>query len=224
MDFKQVVLKNIPNFTTFELAEIKRAIEEHTGVFPTVYFPDDDGLLSTPKPKIKDESIDCPKDFIEKVHAYCRSGQKLQAMKYVKDQTGWGLKESRDFVDGFHSPIGSISLPPVSKSPVPLSSLTKAFYNEIEEFLKRDDFMGAVKFTKDETGWGLKESIDYVDELIPPVGKLYYKLVPKIIQEAQNIFTAAGQLSTILYLRKKVGWSLLTARNWVDDNCETKHY
>lgn len=38
------------------------------------------------------ELISCVRDFLKK-------GQMLQAVKFIKDQTGKGLKESKEFVD-----------------------------------------------------------------------------------------------------------------------------
>ncbi len=35
----------------------------------------------------------------EQAHEMIRKGELLQAVKYVKEHTGWGLKESKDWVD-----------------------------------------------------------------------------------------------------------------------------
>lgn len=71
MDFKNVIIGNISNFTVMDLIDIKTAIDNYLG--------GDDLQIQTAR--IMSES------------------GKLSAVKYVKDKTGWGLRESKEYCD-----------------------------------------------------------------------------------------------------------------------------
>lgn len=88
-------------------------------------------------------------------------GNKIQAIKRVRELTGLGLKEAKDYVD---------RLPAVAPQefaaaePVP-SVANPAFEQEIRQMLTQRQKIEAIKRVRELTGMGLKESKDYVDAL-----------------------------------------------------------
>ena len=71
MEFKNVILDYIPKMSLSDLREIQNAIE-----------------LSLNKDNVQEKAIQLIKD-----------GSLLAAVKWVKDCTGMGLKESKEYVD-----------------------------------------------------------------------------------------------------------------------------
>ncbi|HEY84291.1 MAG TPA: 50S ribosomal protein L7/L12 [Chloroflexi bacterium] len=92
----------------------------------------------------------------QQVRGLLAQGNKIQAVKLVREQTGKGLKESKDYVD---SMVKSAS----PEIPAGISKETLAF--EIKEFLAQGNKVMAVKRVHELTGWGLKQSKDFVDAL-----------------------------------------------------------
>lgn len=82
---------------------------------------------------------------------------KLTAIKYCCDTYGWGLKESKDYVD--HITGDATYTKPVP----PRSGAPDAA--QVASVLQFQGKLHAVKYVKEQTGWGLKESKDYVDAL-----------------------------------------------------------
>jgi len=76
--------------------------------------------------------------------------RKIYAVKWVRDQTGWGLKESKLYVDDLQAQnkqqIKDLNLLP-----------------QVIDLLQKKGKLEAVKFVKDQTNWSLREAKDYVD-------------------------------------------------------------
>lgn len=77
MEFKNVVLEMIPKMSYTDLREIQDAID-----------------ISLNKDNVQEKAI-----------ALIKTGQILQAVKFVKECTGMGLKEAKDYVDNLREQI-----------------------------------------------------------------------------------------------------------------------
>jgi hypothetical protein len=77
MEFKDVILEKIPTMSYTDLMEIQTAIE-----------------FSLNKDNIREKAI-----------ALIKNGQILQAVKWVKECTGWGLRESKEYVDSLRDAL-----------------------------------------------------------------------------------------------------------------------
>ncbi len=77
MEFKDVIIEKIPKMSYTDLMEIQRAIE-----------------LSLDKDNVRERAI-----------ALINERQILLATKWVKECTGWGLKESKDYVDSLRDAL-----------------------------------------------------------------------------------------------------------------------
>lgn len=85
------------------------------------------------------------------------SGQKIAAIKVVRDDSGCGLADAKDFVErGLTSGVQHIQ---------PLEPLPENLDREVRRLLDRGEKIEAIKLLHTELKWGLKESKDYVDRL-----------------------------------------------------------
>ncbi|OJJ21248.1 hypothetical protein BKI52_11830 [marine bacterium AO1-C] len=88
-------------------------------------------------------------------------GRKIEAIKWVKEQTNWGLKESKLYIDDLPSqnivPEEVLDTVP----PPDMDKIKKHVLQLTQEGLK----LKAVKWVREQLGWGLKESKLYVDNL-----------------------------------------------------------
>jgi len=92
-------------------------------------------------------------------------GNKIEAIKLLREHTGVGLKEAKDAVEALErnaaAPLPAAA-PEVPMSPH-LASLD--IDPEVRLLLQRGNKIAAIKRVRELTGWGLKESKDYVDRL-----------------------------------------------------------
>lgn len=99
--------------------------------------------------------MDISKELENNIRLLLSKGKKVEAVKLVKDNVHCGLKEAKDFIDDF----GSIAVAPLTINPADME-------RELLSFIGEGRKMEAVKFYKDHTGAGLKESVDYVNSLL----------------------------------------------------------
>lgn len=89
--------------------------------------------------------------------------QKLQAIKLVRDRSGSGLREAKEYVEqiersGLPFDQGS---PPVTAPVVP----SEALAHQVRDLLVKNQKIVAIKLVRETTGWGLRESKDYVEQI-----------------------------------------------------------
>jgi len=82
--------------------------------------------------------------------------QKIEAIKLVRRATGWGLRESKDYVDALARAALSA-----------LSSADEAVLEQkVKALVQQGKYAEAVKHVRERTGWGLGDCKAYVDVLI----------------------------------------------------------
>lgn len=85
----------------------------------------------------------------------------IGAIKYVREHTEWGLKDAKDFVENF---VWSLHSPCVDKDDrVPIEIATAFMKAEGEDKCK-SNFIHTCKAVRSITGWGLKDSKDFVQD------------------------------------------------------------
>ena len=85
-----------------------------------------------------------------------KRGAKIQAIKQVRRLTDLGLKEAKDYLDG----LGDFRQAPSLGKEVP--SELKA---NLKNLVQKNQRIQAIKQLRTYTGWGLKQSKDYIDSL-----------------------------------------------------------
>lgn len=101
----------------------------------------------------------------------CRSGKLLAAIKAYHEATGQGLKESKDYVEALirEYPLDADSGRFAGSSPDEDEERefdTDALDQQLIDICRAGNVIAAIKVYRDATGQGLKESKDYVDQLI----------------------------------------------------------
>lgn len=95
------------------------------------------------------------------ISALITGGSKIEAIKRVRELTGLGLKEAKDYVEGL--PLaGTIPALPPSANVAPAAS---ADLSEVHLLAQQGHKIEAIKCYRQLTGVGLKEAKDYVDRL-----------------------------------------------------------
>lgn len=101
-----------------------------------------------------------PGNAEEAVRALLDSGNKIEAIKRVRDQTGLGLKEAKDLVEAMERGA-SVSLHANISTPV--------FHGDLDSEARRLASAGkvidAIKLVREHKNLGLKEAKDYVENL-----------------------------------------------------------
>lgn len=114
-------------------------------------------------------------------------GRTIDAIKAVREATGWGLAEAKAFVDAITQPpapgsegvqIGVASggqqpapsgwPAPNPMNPVGSPFLSPAVLAEVWALNSSGRKIDAIKLVREATGWGLKEAKDYVERMSPP--------------------------------------------------------
>ena len=89
---------------------------------------------------------------LDQVYALISENRKLEAIKYIMDQTKISLFEAKKFVDDFSNEQQSITV-------------EKNVLEQVIDLLHKNQKIDAVKLVKSATGMGLKESKDFVDRI-----------------------------------------------------------
>ncbi len=94
------------------------------------------------------------------IEALIARGNKIGAIKRARELTGMGLKEAKDFVEGWER-AGSPPALAVSAPPAPGG----AGMAEVRALAAAGNKIGAIKRYRELSGVGLKEAKDFVDGL-----------------------------------------------------------
>ncbi len=95
-----------------------------------------------------------------------KASGKLSAIKYCKDITGWGLDQCKKHVDSLVDP--TVAQEWNAAQSIELSEPVIGLDQKVIEIARTKGKLHAVKYYKDQTGKGLKESLDYIDKIVPP--------------------------------------------------------
>jgi ribosomal protein L7/L12 len=94
--------------------------------------------------------------------AIMRTGQKIEAIKRVRELTGMGLKEAKDYVDALER--GETPMPPET-TPLAGPLAPEEMDYAARTLTAQGNKIAAIKLVREQTGMGLKEAKDYVDGL-----------------------------------------------------------
>ena len=97
---------------------------------------------------------------------------KINTITFVREQTGWGLKEAEDFVDSIapewrpapEQAAGATTAQEESKPQPDKYSLAEQVLAILKE---TNNKINAITFVREQTGWGLKEGEDFVVSIAP---------------------------------------------------------
>jgi len=100
------------------------------------------------------------------VRKLAAEGNKIEAIKAVREHTGLGLKEAKDYVEAIPNVV------PLANFVQPQAAVDKAdgeaMRQEAIALKAQNKAIEAIKLVRERTGLGLKEAKDYVDALQVP--------------------------------------------------------
>jgi ribosomal protein L7/L12 len=149
---KIAAIKRVRELTGLGLKEAKDYVEG----LPLAALPD----LPAPVAQ-QHSSVDVPEYALAEVAALLAQGNKIAAIKHLRELTGLGLKEAKDYVEAMPS-SGTLPALPSGGSAQPASAGGLA---EVHALAQRGQKIEAIKRYRQLTGVGLKEAKDYVDRL-----------------------------------------------------------
>lgn len=167
----------------------------------------------------------------KKIIEFCKVGDRLSAVKYYKDQTGLGLRESKDYVDLLYAKVFADTVN------------NKAIDQEVIKLCEAGTKLAAVKYHKEHTGLGLKESKDYVEALhadyiakkkwdkaleptnlekkkVEEINKRFHSENARMmfINRVREIAKSDGPLSAVKMINDESGWGLYDSKIFYDYN------
>ncbi|WP_116951526.1 ribosomal protein L7/L12 [Jiangella endophytica] len=94
------------------------------------------------------------------VHALLAEGRLIPAVKLVRERTGFGLKDAKDYVERVQA--GAAPAAPAAVSP---ETVTPEAMAQIQQLIAQGKTIQAVKELRAHTGFGLKQAKDTVDRM-----------------------------------------------------------
>ena len=154
-------------------------------------------------------------DLNEAARTLLAQGKKIHAIKLVRERSGIGLKEAKDYVDALEA--GDMPVVPVSTiAQVPSDGLTAAY-----AALQGGNKIEAIRLVREATGLGLKEAKDYVERWqqtgVPPEHRASAAPQSTDMEQEVRLLVAQGNtIAAIKRVRELTGWGLQEAKEYVD--------
>jgi ribosomal protein L7/L12 len=122
---------------------------------------------------IRSGSVACPGpemaglDLEARVRLRLDRGQKIEAVKEIRQATGFDLKRSKEIVDGLINgrAFGELMVTQPGASLVSLKQKSPEVAREIEERVAAGKLIEALKLYREATGASLKEAKDEMDKI-----------------------------------------------------------
>jgi ribosomal protein L7/L12 len=182
-------------------------------------------LPSTPSPSRALQTLP-PKQIgdldLAEVSALLAGGNKIEAIKRVRELTGLGLKEAKDYVEAM--PLSGLRGSPAPAAPAPSrGEAPAADLAEVSALLAGGNKIEAIKRVRELTGLGLKEAKDYVDSLplggaLPPLpaSSSPRPADPGSLAEVHTLAAQGLKIEAIKRYRELTGLGLKEAKDYVD--------
>ncbi len=163
---------------------------------------------------------------LREVQALVARGNKIEAIKRLRELTGLGLKEAKDYVDSLPPvpPSGDDFSPAAAPEPRPLS---EAEIDELRTLLAAGNKIEAIKHYRELTGLGLKEAKDFLESL-PASGPVYAApharrvaapqpgVSEAALNEVRALLARGNKIEAIKRYRELTGLGLKEAKDFVE--------
>ncbi|MEM9484414.1 MAG: ribosomal protein L7/L12 [Cyanobacteria bacterium P01_F01_bin.116] len=176
-----------------------------------------DYLYALERPEI--ESVE-ELDTKERITMLMQQNQKVQAIKLVRSATGWGLKESKEYVEQFPN-LGPLPNP---KPNAPSAATVEAFDIDrhdinvrIQLLMEQHQKIRAIKLVRTVTQWGLKEAKDYV-ERYPDLPPLPVTISGPVSPQIQKLLSEQKYMDAIHLVEKRTGMMTTEAKDYIEQN------
>jgi ribosomal protein L7/L12 len=107
-----------------------------------------------------------PPDVVDEAVRILREGNKIAAIKHVRERTGLGLKEAKDVVEAAErGERQRIPATPAAAADGASGANGALRDDELRALVADGQKIEAIKRVREHTGWGLAEAKDYVEGL-----------------------------------------------------------
>ncbi len=107
-------------------------------------------------------------DLAKRIADLVLAGQKIEAIKLLREATGMGLAEARDAVEAAARGTPLPPHAPAARQQSPAPGRTGELPADVHAAASAGDRINAIKLLRKHTGLGLKEAKDELDRLLPP--------------------------------------------------------
>jgi ribosomal protein L7/L12 len=151
----------------------------------------------------------------EPIWTFLRRGNKINAIKLYRKQTGVGLKEAKEAVERMEAELKVSAIgETASKHDVP-------DLDELQRLVQAKQKLQAIKYYRETTGVGLKEAKEAVDRIatrlkVPIANETTSKQSTLDPDELQRLIRAKQKIQAIKYYRETTGVGLKEAKEAVD--------
>ncbi len=149
---------------------------------------------------------------VERVRQLVSDGQKIEAIKLVRQQTNLGLKEAKDAVEAIERGETPDLTP---RAAVTAHGVSNVDLDQINELLLQNKKIDAVKLYREQTGAGLKEALDAIEAIEKtgsPVQASAGTIAQPVRQKTSNVGCLVGCLPTLLFIGLCAGFIMLSSQ------------
>lgn len=173
--------------------------------------------LNLEKPEIKSVK---DLDTKERVMMLMQQHQKIQAIKLVRTTTGWGLKESKEYVEQFPNlgPLPSIqpNSPPTTDTET--FDIDRHDINDrIRLLMEQHRKIQAIKLVRTVTQWDLKKAKDYIDRY-PDLPPLPVTVSGPVSSRIQKLLSEQKYMDAIHLVETRTGMMTTEAKTYIEQN------
>lgn len=152
------------------------------------------------------------------VRQFLNAGQKIAAIKRVRELKHWGLKESKDYVESLErndTPL--MPVPQITSEPTP------ELRQEVQRLLAAHQKVSAVKLVREQTHWHLREAKDYVDAVQAEQMQAMEEAASSALldqdlqKEILRLIEARQKFAAVERIRRATGWGINQAIEYVSD-------
>lgn len=140
------------------------------------------------------------------------AGQKIEAIRLYREQTGCGLREAKDAIEAFErGDIASLTFVP----PAPPDA--QSIIAQIEAWVQRGNKINAIKVYREYTGVGLKIAKDVIDAIgRGDVTGWQARLAAFDLEHVRQLIREGRKSTAVSYYQQQLGLALGDARAIVD--------
>jgi ribosomal protein L7/L12 len=147
------------------------------------------------------------------IRALIDGGNKIAAIKRVRELTGLGLKEAKDYVESWQQTGATPDLIPT------MNASPGATMEEVHRLMLQGQKIQAIKVYRELTGVSLKEAKDYVDALESGGHPVAANPTPTGSDDLAEVHALARQgqkIQAIKLYRELTGTGLREAKDYID--------
>jgi len=177
---------------------------------------DDNAIATSPA---RHNSMAISSADIAAISALAAGDNKIAAIKRMRELTGLGLKEAKDYVEAL--PLAAPADPPTPALTPAANAAVTPDLAEVSALLAGGNKIAAIKRLREVTGVGLKEAKDYVEAMpltdAPPPPRV--PAAPAASADLSEVYVMAQQghkIQAIKRYRELTGVGLKEAKDFVD--------